>query len=86
MTVEVRLIGDANNSQVVHVAGRRFPGVVVQGDSLSNFVDLASEVIRLLKSNEIDEAKDTAEELHDLLLSRLHIYKDTLAQNGLMES
>ncbi|WP_428304808.1 DUF6959 family protein [Lacipirellula sp.] len=80
MSVEVKLIGDANNSQVVHVAGRRFPGVVVQGDSLSNLVDLASEIIRLLKSNEIDEAKDTAEELHGLLSARLQIYNDTITK------
>lgn len=78
MNDEVTLIEDENNCQVVQVAGRRYPGVVVQGDSLNNLVDLASEVVRLLDVNDINEAKDTASELHCLLSARLQVYTDAV--------
>lgn len=78
MAVEVTLLQDEINCQIVQVSGRRYPGVVVQGDSLSNLVDLASEIVRLLDTKDIDEAKDAAQELHGLLFARLEVYKDAL--------
>lgn len=78
MAVEVTLLQDESNCQIVQVSGRRYPGVVVQGDSLSNLVDLASEIVQLLDTNDIDEAKVTAQELHGLLFARLEAYKDAL--------
>ena len=78
MNDKVTLIDDQNNCQVVQVAGRRHPGVVVQGDSLSILVELASEVVRFLDVNDINEAKDTASELHGLLSARLQVYTDAM--------
>ncbi len=81
MAVEVTLLQDESNCQIVQVSGRRYPGVVVQGDYLSNLADLTSEIVRLLDANDIDEAKDTAQELHGLLFARLKVYKDALNRN-----
>ena len=75
MADTVTLIADVNNCQVVHVTGRRFPGIVVQGDSLQILVNLASEIVQLLKIKNLDEAIDTAEEMHSLLFERLQIYQ-----------
>ena len=50
----------------------------MQGDTLKNLVDLAAELVELLRGNETDEAKEVAAELHDLLASRLKVYKETL--------
>jgi hypothetical protein len=38
---EVRVLSDAVNSVVVHVQGRRYPGLVVQGDRLCSWLSLA---------------------------------------------
>ena len=37
------------NSSVVQLSGRRFPGIVVQGDTLSNFFDSARYLLGELK-------------------------------------
>ena len=78
MNKDVTLIEDENNCQVVQVAGRRYPGVVVQGDSLSALVGLASEISRLLDVHDIGEAKNVASELHGLLEARLQVYRNAL--------
>jgi hypothetical protein len=38
---DVRVLSDATNYVVVHVEGRRFPGLVVQGDRLREWLRLA---------------------------------------------
>jgi hypothetical protein len=80
MADEVVFIEEVNNCPVVQVAGRRFPGIVVQGDSLSILVDLAAEVVRLFDANELNEARETATELHSLLSARLRVYTQVTAR------
>lgn len=82
MQTEVSLIADYNNCQVVQVAGRRYPGIVVQGDSLGSLVDLASDVVRLLEVGDVTQAKDTADELRGLLAARLRTYTEALERTG----
>ncbi len=80
MSNTVLLVEDVINGPIVHVEDRRFPGIVIQGDSLANLVDLASEVVRLFDAGEAAEARETANELHGLLLARLNIYTDVVTR------
>jgi hypothetical protein len=43
-----QLLSPATNSAVVHLPGRRFPGVVVQGDTLNGLVRNLKDMSRLL--------------------------------------
>jgi hypothetical protein len=78
MNADVTLIDDSINCQVVQIKGRKYPGVVIQGDSLGNLVDLAGEIVRLIESADLGEARDTAFELHGLLAARLQVYNDAV--------
>jgi hypothetical protein len=80
--VEVNVLGDAVNSPVLHFPGRRFPGVLIQGDSLKSMADLASEIGQQLSAGDIEEARSVAEELYGLLRSRLDIYQKALESHG----
>ncbi len=80
--LEVDVLGNAVNSPVLHFPGRRFPGVLIQGDSLKSMADLANEIRQQLSAGDIEEASSVAEELHDLLRSRLDIYQKALESHG----
>lgn len=56
--IEVRVLSDAVNNVVVQVAGRRYPGMVVQGDRLR-------EWSRLADSDDPESIDMLAQELRD---------------------
>jgi hypothetical protein len=58
--VEVELLTDGGNDAVVRMPGRRFPGVVVQGDSLSVLRGEVAEVVEACEGGDLDEARDSA--------------------------
>ena len=80
-TVEVELYSNVVNSPVVRMPGRKYPGVVIQGDSLFGLLSLMNEVIRALESKDYSELSDLVQELKDLLHERVMIYEDTLRQH-----
>jgi hypothetical protein len=43
---DVKLLSEPTNYAVVHLAGRAFPGVVFQGDSLDTFIADLEEAVR----------------------------------------
>lgn len=45
MQNEVRLLSEPENFAVVHIPGRRFPGVVFQGDSLNILIKELEEAL-----------------------------------------
>ena len=81
--IEVELFANIVNNVVIRTPGRKFPGVVIQGDSLSILYSLAEEVCRLAHDTQSEELQDAACELADLLANRLQIYEDVLAQNNI---
>lgn len=78
---KLKLYDHVSNSGIVHLPGRRFPAVAVQGDSLSTMLSAA---IYLMKSAEhgdedmYDKALDLAERLQDHLLH----YEKVLEREG----
>ncbi|MGW2823612.1 DUF6959 family protein [Streptomyces sp. NPDC001443] len=58
--VEVELFTDGGNDAVVRMPGRRFPGIVVQGDSLRILRDDVAEVVEACERGDLDEARDSA--------------------------
>lgn len=65
--VEAELFTDGGNDAVVRMPGRRFPGVLVQGDSLHIQRADAAEVKEACERGDLDEARDSA----GLLLTNL---------------
>jgi hypothetical protein len=71
------------NSGIVQLPGRRFPGIVMQGDTLSNVFEnarfLLSEFKRLRDQERYYETLMFAEELQAQLLH----YEETLERQGI---
>jgi hypothetical protein len=81
--VEVSVLGDLVNSPVIHFPGRKFPGVLIQGDSLKSMADLVNEIRQQLTAGDMEEASSVAEDLHGLLRSHLEIYQRAMESHGL---
>ena len=82
-TIEVELIGDAVNATVVRLPTRRFPGVVIQGDSLAILHAMTETVAASMAKGDIAEAREAATELRDLLASYRHAYEAQMKAAGL---
>lgn len=80
---ELKIYSTSSNLAVIEVPGRRFPGSVIQGDSLNNLCTLARSVHHRTMQTEDRELIDDASELLSLLEERLRHYEATLQQHGL---
>jgi predicted RNase H-like HicB family nuclease len=76
--VEAELFTDGGNGAVVRLPGRRFPGVLVQGDSLHSLRGDVAELLELCASGDVEEARDTASLLQADLDALLHRYTGAL--------
>ncbi|RSN99577.1 hypothetical protein DMH26_18000 [Streptomyces sp. WAC 05379] len=65
--VEAELLTDGGNEAVVRLPGRRFPGLLIQGDSLHILRDDMAEVVRACEHGDLTVAGESA----SLLLSNL---------------
>lgn len=63
--------------------GRKFPGVVVQGDSLNILLGLANSILDRAMATGNTELVDDAQELRQLLAGRLRYYEATLQRHGI---
>lgn len=78
---EVEVLGEQTNAVVIKLPERRFPGVVLQGDSLHNLEELAAKVGDALSEGR-DPGEDAAE-LHERLEGYVCAYEDALARAGM---
>ena len=79
--IEVEQYAAATNAAVIRLPGRKFPGVVLQGDSLKVLPDCAEDVARLAEHASPD-LKELIQELRDHLQGYLRVYEDTLKTHG----
>src|SRR5947208_15384020 len=79
--IAVELLTDQGNIAVIRVPGRRIPGVVVQGDSLSILVADAEALAAVTQATpEVHElAQDLAHEMSRILA----YYSEALAEHGI---
>lgn len=84
MKVEpLEVYSEATNNAVVRAPGRRFPGVVIQGDSLSSMLQTVADLRAAIERGSLEEAKEEADHLHETLRQRLLHYEQVLAAHGL---
>jgi hypothetical protein len=58
--IEAELFTDGNNNAVLRLPGRRFPGVLLQGDSRRILRSEVAEVLEACQRGDVDEARDSA--------------------------
>ena len=77
------ILSAASNQAIVQVPGRRFPGSVIQGDSLSHLYTVACEIEDRVQAATDEELRDLAVELRELLEERLRHYDEILERSGI---
>ena len=80
---ELEVYSHESNSCIVRMPERNFPGVVIQGDSLSILFDNALNLVKQLEGKENEEAFLSALELAESLEAHLDNYIDILGQNNI---
>lgn len=81
--IEVELVGDAVNAAVVKLPWRRFPAVLLQGDSLGNLTATAERLVAALAEGRTGDAGEEASEVRDLLNGYKRAYEHAMGQAGL---
>ena len=78
-TDEIEIYSDATNAAVMRHPGRRFPGVLIQGDTLYSMCQRADRIACLLNptTKELEELND----LRNHLWSLLTHYKSVLVEH-----
>ena len=82
--VEVEAYSQATNAWIIRTPGRKFPALVIQGDSFSILFNQARAVLNRVRACRCDDPElvGEAEELCEHLWNTLRHYEDTLGANG----
>jgi uncharacterized protein DUF6959 len=83
MSEGAELLSRAINYAVVQLPGRRFPGVVIQGDSLRILVGRIEELQRLAEPHGDEELLLGLAEIHDELNSARVHYERICQERGI---
>ncbi|MGC0421176.1 DUF6959 family protein [Embleya sp. AB8] len=81
--IEVELFTDASNDAVLRLPGRRHPGVLIQGDSLSILRAEVASIVEACDQGDPTEARETAALLLGDLDELLTRYDTALAAHGI---
>lgn len=81
--LEVELLTDGGNDAVLRFPGRRFPGVLVQGDSLSVLRADVSELADLCNAGDLEDAREAAALLLADVDALVQRYSEALRLHGL---
>jgi predicted RNase H-like HicB family nuclease len=79
----VEIYSDATNAAVLRHPGRRFPGVLVQGDTLHEMLRKATRLVAIASGALPEDEKFELAELHEHLAELVAHYKRTLAEHNL---
>ncbi|MFD8418914.1 DUF6959 family protein [Streptomyces sp. NPDC059466] len=79
--IEAELFTEGGNDAVVRMPGRRFPGVLVQGDSLHILRGDVAAVVEASDRGDLDEARESARLLLANLDALLARYEAALAEH-----
>ena len=83
MTATPILLGRPMNFAVVQLPERKFPGVVVQGDTLYSIVSNLTNLKRLLEIGDLDELRSGIEMIDEQLSTALDSYERVCAKQGI---
>ena len=79
---EVKLYDHFPNSGIVHMPGRRFPAIAIQGDTLSSMLSKAMEMLEKGKKYKDEDLYYSALYLAKQLRGQLAHYEEILESEG----
>jgi hypothetical protein len=81
-TKQIEVYSEASNNAIVRMPTRRFPGVVLQGDSLAILFAGAMDLLERLDPTREEELFYTALSLAEDLEARLKHYEAVISEHG----
>ncbi|MGO1072020.1 DUF6959 family protein [Lysobacter sp. CA199] len=78
---EVEIYSDQTNAAIMRHPGRRFPGMLIQGDTLHSLCMQADRVCDLARGKLADEEFEEIDDLRNWLRSYLSHYKAVLDEH-----
>jgi DNA-directed RNA polymerase specialized sigma54-like protein len=81
--VEVDLLTDQENGAVLRLPERKFPGVLIQGDTLHSFVAIVEEAEAALLRQDLPEARSLIREARERLGELASRYEDALMRHAI---
>lgn len=81
--MRAELLSPPINFAVVQLPERKYPGVVVQGDTLHTLQQQVEQIARLLGAKELEELADEIEDLNTRLSEALTHYERVCSQRGI---
>ena len=79
---KIKLYDHVSNSGIVHMPGRRFPAVAIQGDSLSSMLNTVLENMEMGKKYQDEELYYSNLMLAERLRDHLSQYEKVLVKEG----
>ena len=80
---ELEVFSKATNTAIIRAPGRKFPGVLIQGDALSNFFSDAMVLVEALSDSKDEELFFTALSMAERLEGHLLHYEQVLGEQGI---
>lgn len=82
-TQTARILSHASNSSIVKISDRKFPGIVLQGDTVANLFEQVCFAMQSAKQHQDEEAYYEFLIVAELLQGQLLHYEETLDRIGL---
>lgn len=83
LTKQVDLLSPPVNFAVVQLPERKYPGVVVQGDTLHSLLQQVGQMERLLAAGDLEELSDDVEDLKKRLTDAVGYFERICAERGI---
>ncbi len=80
---EVEIYSDTSNYAIMKHPGRKFPGSLIQGDSLYILCQCVDHISDSMKAKDYEEAYEELSELRSMLRGRLDHYKKVLGEHDM---
>jgi hypothetical protein len=80
--IEIEILSDTPNCPVVQMPNRKFPGMVLQGDSLRILLDAAEEIYELSGHAPNAELSDEIVSLREKLAAYVSTYEEAMRSSG----
>jgi len=81
-TIQIDVLSETVNCPVVQMPGRKYPGLVLQGDSLRNLLDSTEEICELCASAGGAELSEAASSLREKLAGFVAAYEQAMKDAG----
>ena len=81
--VQVEMFTPVQNNAILRLPGRRYPGVLIQGDSLSDLLKQSKAVLRIVESVGNPILLEKTADLHKDLQDLQRRYEKVLLEHGM---